>query len=85
MDNLLNRYYEYYLYTDFLDTFEDYSFSRHLLYGIAKAHMLWLFLALYAENKKQLTTDEIAKIIAVYERRAPQVEDAVKSLIQTIC
>lgn len=81
LDCLLNRYYEYYLYTDFLDTFEDYSFSRHLLYGIAKAHMLWLFLALCAEDKKQLTTDEIAKVIAIYERRAPQIEDALKQLI----
>lgn len=80
LDNILNRYYEYYLYTDFLDTFEDYSFAKHLLYGIAKAHMLWIFLALYAENKKQLSIDEIAKIIAVYERRAPQIEDALKKL-----
>ncbi|MDE5823192.1 MAG: hypothetical protein K2H91_00685, partial [Lachnospiraceae bacterium] len=80
LDNLLNRYYEYHLYTDFLDTFEDYSFSKHLLYGIVKAHMLWLFLALYAENRKLLSTDEIAKIIAVYERRAPQIEDALKKL-----
>lgn len=80
LDNLLNRYYEYHLYTDFLDTFEDYSFSKHLLYGIAKANMLWLFLALYAENRKQLGIDETAKIIAVYERRAPQIEDALKRL-----
>ena len=80
LDTLLNRYYEYFLYTDFLDIFEDYSFSKHLLYGIAKAHMLWLFLALYAENKKALDTDEIAKVIAVYERRAPQIEDALKML-----
>lgn len=84
LDYLLNRYYEYYLYTDFLDIFEDYSFSRHLLYGIAKAHMLWVLLALYAENKKALSTDEIAKLIAVYERRAPQIEDAVKILMKTI-
>ncbi|MDE7476352.1 MAG: flagellin lysine-N-methylase, partial [Lachnospiraceae bacterium] len=68
LDNLLNRYYEYYLYTNFLDIFEDYSFSRHLLYGIAKTHMLWLFLALFAENRKTIHIDEIAKIIAVYER-----------------
>lgn len=64
----------------FLDIFEDYSFSKHLLLGIAKAHMLWVFIALYAEHKKLLTTDELAKIIAVYERRAPQIEDALKLL-----
>lgn len=80
LDNLLNRYYEYFLYTDFLDIFEDYSFSKHVLYGIAKAHMLWLFLALYAENRKQLGTDEIARVIAVYERRASQIKEALKQL-----
>lgn len=79
LDNLLNRYYEYYLYTNFLDIYEDYSFSKHLLFGIAKTNMLWLFLALYTKNRKQAGTDEIAKIIAVYERRAPQIEDALKS------
>lgn len=79
LDNLLNRYYEYYLYTNFLDIYEDYSFSKHLLFGIAKTNMLWLFLALYTKSRKQAGTDEIAKIIAVYERRAPQIEDALKS------
>lgn len=80
LDNLLNRYYEYYLFTSFLDIFEDYSFSKHLVFGVAKTAMLRLFLALYAERKKQIGTHEIAKIIAVYERRAPQIEDALKML-----
>ena len=77
LDHLLNRYYEYYLYTNFLDIFEDYSFSKHLLYGIVKTHLLWVFIALFAKNKKQITIEELAKIIAVYERRSPQMEGAV--------
>lgn len=80
VEKILNRYFEYFLYTDFLDIFEDYSFSRHLLYGMAKAHMLTCFLALYAEHKDRLGTDEIAKIMAVYERRAPQITDALRNL-----
>ena len=80
LDELLQQYYVYYLYTNFLDIFEDYSFSKHLMYGIAKTHMLWVFFALYAEHKKQISTEELAKIIAVYERRAPQIEDALKLL-----
>ena len=80
LDGLLQQYYVYYLYTNFLDIFEDYSFSKHLLFGIAKTHMLWVFFALYAEHKKQISTEELAKIIAVYERRAPQIEDALKLL-----
>lgn len=78
LDRLLTRYYEYFLQTDFLNIFEDYSFTRNLLYGMAKANMLWLFFALYAEHKKNVTTEELAKVIAVYERRAPQIEDALK-------
>lgn len=76
---LMNRYYAYYLQTSFLDIFEDYSFSKHLLFGIAKANMLRLFIALYAEKKSSVTTKELAKVIAVYERRAPQIEDALLS------
>ena len=41
-----NRYYEYYLLTNFLDIYEDYSFSKHLLFGIVKTHLLRLFIAL---------------------------------------
>jgi len=82
LDKLLNRYYEYFLQSNFLDTFEDYSFSKRLLLGVAKANMLWLFIALYAQNKKRISIDELAKIIAVYERRAPQIEDALV-LLQT--
>ncbi|MCM1184703.1 MAG: flagellin lysine-N-methylase [Roseburia sp.] len=83
LDRLLNRYYEYYLQTSFLNIFEDYSFSRHLLFGMAKTEMLWLFFALYAKNKKRLSTQELARIIAVYERRAPQIEDALKLINQS--
>lgn len=80
LDKLLNRYYEYYLLTNFLDIFEDYSFLRHLLSGMAKTNMLWLFLALYVQDKKQISPPELAKVIAVYERRAPQIEDALKCI-----
>ena len=71
--NILNRYYEYYLLTNFLDIYEDYSFSKHLLFGIAKTHLLQLFIALYAENRENITLNEIATVMAVYERRAPQI------------
>lgn len=78
LDKLLDRYYEYYLQTNFLDIFEDYSFSKHLLFGMAKTNMLWLFFALYAKSKKHVSIDELVKIMAIYERRAPQMEDALK-------
>ncbi len=80
LDKMLDHYYEYFLLTNFLDIFEDYSFSKHLLFGMAKTEMFWLFLALYGRHKKQLSIDEITRIMAVYERRAPQIEDALRFL-----
>ena len=77
LENILNRYYEYYLLTDFLDIYEDYSFSKHLLFGIAKTHLLWLFIALYAEDRENINPHEIATLMAVYERRAPQIYSSI--------
>lgn len=77
LDMLLNRYYEYYLFTDFFNIFDDYSFLRHLRYGMAKTHMMWLFLALYAEKKENISMEEIAEVIALYERRAPHIRNAI--------
>ena len=80
LDKVLNRYFEYYLLTNFLDIYEDYSFTKCLLYGIVKTKVVMLFLALYADNKDSIGREEIAAIIAVYERRAPQMKDALKKL-----
>ena len=74
LDKLLNRYYEYYLLTNFLDIYEDYSFSKHLLFGIAKTHLLRLFIALYAEDLEKIDIQEIATVMTVYERRAPMIK-----------
>jgi hypothetical protein len=70
LQNLTRRYYEYFLLSDFLDIFEDYSFNKHISIGISKVNMLLVFLAVYSKNKAKLRNDEIAKIIAVFERRA---------------
>lgn len=73
LNKILNRYYEYYLLTDFLDVYEDYSFTKHLLFGIVKTHLLRLFLALYAEEQESINHTEITTVMAVYERRAQQI------------
>ena len=70
LETILNRYYEYYLLTNFLDIYADYSFSKHLLFGIAKTHLLGLFIALYAEDRENINFLEIATVMAVYERKA---------------
>lgn len=77
---LLNRYFEYYLLTDFLDIYEDYCFNKCLLYGIVKTKILMLFLALYAEHQGSIGMAETARIIAIYERRAPHIKDALPKL-----
>ena len=77
LENILNRYYEYYLLTDFLDIYEDYSFSKHLRDGIIKTHLLRLFIALYAEDRENINPHEIATLMAVYERRAPQIYSSI--------
>jgi hypothetical protein len=73
LQNLLKRYFEYFLLSDFLDIFEDYSFSKHIAFGVDKTNMLLVFLAVYAMGRDTVGVDEIAKIIAVFERRVPQV------------
>ncbi|MDE7285055.1 MAG: flagellin lysine-N-methylase [Lachnospiraceae bacterium] len=77
VDKILNRYYEYYLLTDFFEIYEDYSFSKHLLFGIAKAHLLRLFIALYAEVRKTVKLKEIATVIAVFEQRAQRIYSSI--------
>ena len=77
LDIILNRYYEYYLLTNFLDIYEDYSFSKHLRDGIIKTHLLRLFIALYAEGQENINSNEIATVMAVFERRAPQIYSCI--------
>jgi len=85
-DALMTCYYEYYLQKNFLDIFEDYCFLKHMLCGMAQARMFQLFAALYCKYRRRkkkhpLSTQELSLIMGVYERRAPQIEDALKELI----
>lgn len=88
-DALMTYYYIYFLQKNFLDIFEDYSFLKHMLCGFAQARMLQLFIALCCagrrgKKKRSLSTEELSLIIGVYERRAPQIEDALKYLTDSI-
>lgn len=88
-DALMIYYYEYYLQKNFLDIFEDYCFLKHMLCGMAQAQMLKLFAALYCKDhfkrhKSTLSIDELSLIMAVYERRAPQIENALKEFMITL-
>lgn len=85
-DALMISYYIYFLQKNFLDIYEDYCFLKHMLCGMAQVQMLGLFVALYCKDRRgkkkgPLPTDELALILAIYERRAPQIEDALKEII----
>lgn len=80
LDKLLQKYFEYYIIFSFLDNFEDYSFAKRIKKGIYQTYMLWLFIALHCENKRNITISELSKLIGLYERRAPQIEDALIKL-----
>ncbi len=84
-DALMVAYFEYFLLKNFLDIFEDYCFTRNILLGLSQICMLRLFVALYCKNNLKgndtLSAGELSVIIALYERRAPQIRDAFDSLI----
>ena len=88
-DALMTSYYIYFLQKNFLDIYEDYCFLKHMLCGMAQVQMFKLFVALYCKDRRgkksaPLPTDELALILAVYERRAPQIEDALKEIYPII-
>ena len=39
-------------------------------------------IALYTEKKKSVSIEELSKLIALYERRAPQINDAMTKINQ---
>ncbi len=67
--HMMRGYVVYYLQISFLDVYEDYSFVKKMIYGIMHMHMLELFLMLYEKQKNSLTHEELALLIAVYDRR----------------
>ena len=62
-------YLVYHLYRQFLETYEDYSFLRKIHAGITSMNIILLFDALWEDTYGPLSTEEEARIIAVYEKR----------------
>lgn len=73
--DLAKRYYQYYLLSSFLEVYDTYCFHRVLAEGIIHTHLLELFLGIRClekfDEKREyvLMEDEIADVIALYERR----------------
>ncbi|MBR0163910.1 MAG: flagellin lysine-N-methylase [Lachnospiraceae bacterium] len=63
------KYAAYMLMRTYTETQEDYSFVRRLTDCVMHVNLIYLFDALYAEEKGTLSLPEQAHIIAVYEKR----------------
>lgn len=83
-EQVLRGYMVYHLQLTFLEVYEDYSFLKKLAGGIIHMHLLELFFALYAVEKKSLTQKELAVLIAVYERRGRHNEDVAQSMYEKL-
>ena len=84
IDKVMRGYIVYYLQTAFLDVYEDYSFVKKMAYGIMHMHMLELFLMLYEKQKKSLTREELAVLIAVYDRRGRHNESVAAGMYEKL-
>ena len=78
--NHLAAYYAYYFYLYYLKSYEDYSFVKNTRLGIVHLNMILMFAVLHSGNKAVLTTDDMAMIIASYNRRAYFNEEIVSEL-----
>lgn len=84
LEHVLRGYLVYYLQMVFLEVYEDYSFLRKLTEGIMHVHMLELFLSLHFERMKRLTSDELALLLSVYERRGRHNEQVAEGMYEIL-
>ncbi len=81
---ILRKYYIYYLQSNFLFTYEDYSFLKIFSLGAMHIHLLLLFFALFEEKYHTFSQAECAKLIAVYDRHMRHNEDVLCDLFKLL-
>lgn len=88
-EKVLRSYFKYYFYAEFLFTYEDYSFLKNILLGIAHVHILELLLSIYFDKYGELHKADIIKVIEAYDRRGQHnasaenmYYDVLKELVQ---
>lgn len=84
LEHVLRGYAVYDLQMVFLEVYEDYSFLKKLAGAIMHVHMLELFLALYYEKNHSLTSDELALLLSVYERRGRHNEEVADGMYEKL-
>lgn len=82
--HVLRGYVAYYLQMVFLEVYEDYSFVKKLAGGIMHVHILELLLALHFERTNSLTSDELALLLSVYDRRGRHNEDVAEGMYEKL-
>ncbi|MBQ6735481.1 MAG: flagellin lysine-N-methylase [Lachnospiraceae bacterium] len=76
------NYAQYELYRFYTESYEDYSFLNRIRCMVMHTNLLLLFDALFADERGQLTEEERARIIAVYEKRARHSAQMEKNMLQ---
>lgn len=79
-----SAYYSYYLYQYWLRIWEDYSFVRHARIGIIHLSMILLLCIVYEKEHHSMTSDELAHIISVYNRRAFFSDELTDSMYRVL-
>ena len=82
---ILGGYMSYYLYQYFLGIYETYSFRKVTTLGIIHMNMILLLAITYAHDGRDLTEDDLAYIISIYNRKAffnETIEDSMYDLFE---
>ncbi len=82
---ILGGYMSYYLYQYFLGIYETYSFRKVTTLGIIHMNMILLLAMTYAHDGRDLTEDDLAYIISIYNRKAffnETIEDSMYDLFE---
>lgn len=84
LDHVMRGYLVYGLQVSFLEVYEDYSFVKRMAHEIMHMHILELLLALHDEQKQSLTREELALLIAVYDRRGRHNDDVAAGMYEKL-
>ncbi len=80
----LVNYYSYSVWTDYLRSFEDYSFSKWLLRGMLAVNFFFLFSALLWQEQGDISRHEKAHVMSVLERRMHHNPTQEKKLMESL-
>lgn len=81
---LIRKYLSYKIQLNFLETFEDYCFTRKVMYPVFQTHILGLMLYLNKKNLGKLTLEDTVLTISSVERRTSHREEFNSNIFNTL-